>query len=255
MARHYVLLPLVTVFSFAAPVAVAETVESIEQKVLAAHEKVTSYTADFDMVSTMGQVPPAMKSTASGRMESLNKDGVLRFRAEMVNKVQAGPQPMEAKTLSVFDGIYLYTQTETMGQTVAMKMKLDDVQIGQGGMTPLGPKAMFEQLRKTFEVAVAPEEQVNGRDAYVLEMTPKAVPGQAAPPAGFGKMKLYLDKETGVTLKMVMSDQAGSPIMTQTYKNVKINPTVEPSRFVYTPPPGVTVMDMSQMGAMMGPRE
>ncbi len=254
MPKHAAKIALTLVLAFAASLAAAESLESIEQKVLAASEKVTTTTADFDMDMTMGEGPRAVNSKGSGKMEALNKDGAARFRMEMTTTMQAGPQPMEQKILSVFDGDFLYTQTEMMGQTMAMKMKLDELQVNQGGMTPLGPKAMFEQMRKTFDITVAPEEQVNGRDAYVLDMTPKADSDKASP-AGLGKMRVYLDKKTGMTLQTTMFDKAGKAVMTQTMKNIKINPAIEPSRFVYTPPAGVTVMDMSQMGAMMGPRE
>ena len=87
---------------------------------------------------------------------------------------------------------------------------------------------------------VLPDEKVDGKDTFVIEAVPKGLARQPVT-----KMKYYLEKENGTVVKLLGYDRAGSEIMSIVYSNIKINPEIDVSRFVFQAPEGVQVMDMT----------
>jgi outer membrane lipoprotein-sorting protein len=45
---------------------------------------------------------------------------------------------------------------------------------------------------------------------------------------------------------MMGLDEASMPMMTLTYQDVRINPGIDPSRFVFEAPAGVTMVDQTK---------
>ena len=97
--------------------------------------------------------------------------------------------------------------------------------------------------------------------------SPKAPPGPAAekpdspaspapaPPADKAdptaplapaKMELWIGADDGLVRKIVMFDGQGAEMISQSYKNVELNPKVLDKEFEFTPPEGVQVMDMTE---------
>lgn len=217
----------------------AETLETVEAKIVALWEKVDAFTADFEMTANQTQGSMTTQSKGKGKVECLKRDGKALSRLEITNTIEMAGQTIKQKILTVFDGTTVFIETDMMGQRMVMKQKP-----GAGsGADAQGGKAMFNQLRATGKLELLPDETVAGKKAYVIGITMK--PG--SPPGSPAKGRLAISKDTGLALQMTFLDAAGKTVMSQIYKNHKLNPKLDPDRFKYTPPPGVQVMDMANM--------
>jgi len=227
--------------------AAAETIESAEQAISALWEKVDTFTGAMEMRGSAERGGVAFKQAGTGTVETMKKGDTMLFRTNLTMKMDMGGQTMEQKMLSVFDGEYVYTQMDMMGTPMVMRMKPDV----NSAMTVGSGKAMFAELRKVYDLELLPDETVDDEPAYVFQMTMKE--NAEAPHQTAKKMKMYFSKKTGLQRKMVVFDEADKPIMTNTFKDIVLNPTIAPERFKYAAPPGAQIMDMGNMGSMGQP--
>ena len=207
-----------------------EKLAAVEKDLSKVWDRLKSMTADMEMNVVKAGTSTKMK----GAVEFVNKPDKELFRMEMTLETDLAGQKMEGTVTTVYDGEFIYIVNEMMGQKMAVKQKP-----GAMVQSPAG-KHMFEGLKENYELKVLPGEKVDGKDAFVIEAAPK---GMAPQPVA--KMKLFLVKENGIMVKVLGYDTAGSEIMTMTYDNIKINPKIDESRFVFKAPDGVQVMDMT----------
>lgn len=216
----------------------AESVEDVEKSILKAAGELKSYTAksksvqDMDMGNGMSS-----KSEMSATIEWAKKGDKSLYRSEMkgtmVQKISGQEIKNESSTLIVSDGDFLYSVAETMGQKMAMKLKADPLATG-------APKEMLATLKQNHDVKALPSAKVEDRDCFVLEATPK----QAAGP--ITKTTYYFCKQTGIAVKTVSADKSGKAVMTNTLSDIKVNTEIDPKRFVFEAPAGVTVQDLTK---------
>ncbi len=144
-------------------------------------------------------------------------------------------------------------------------MKIDMNRIGsntfaQTGLT-INPLDQFDpgkqwQLSKTmYDFTVAKAEQFEGQPMYVLEGTWKQAAltnQQVARLASLvGKMRVLIGQNDGFVHRMEQYDKSKTnSFMTMEFKNLKFNPDVPDSTFVYRPPTNAAVMDMTPMVEM-----
>jgi outer membrane lipoprotein-sorting protein len=219
------------------PAVVADELEKVEKKLAEGWKKHKSMTAKFTMVTKMEQPGFAMESTSKGTQETMRKGEQLLFHTEMttttVQKVGDQESKSESKMTVVCDGTHTYTLSEMMGQKTAVKSKVNPQSVGD-------PEATFEFLRKDYTLKLLPEETVEGRKTFVIEATPKQTQ-----PMGPGKSVYFFLQDEGALVKMVASDQAGKPMTTMTYSDIKFDVKIDPQRFVFKAPEGVQVMDQT----------
>lgn len=208
-----------------------------EKKIIESVSKVKSAKADILMNTSMENPGMTMKSEGKGTFEFQVKDDKHLSRMELKNVMvaTAGGQEnkMEAETVTVTDGEYTYTVSEQFGQKMAFKQKVDPKQ------SAVASEQMFEELRKNYELKQLDDQKVNGKDAYVIEATPKSS-GQS------GKQHYYYSKENGMLLKMEAFTPDGKPMTTMEFKNLKVNVDIDPKRFVFEAPEGVPVQEVPQ---------
>jgi outer membrane lipoprotein-sorting protein len=237
MKRIRFVLMASLVLGWTLPAAVADELETVEKKLGEAWKKHKSMTAEFTMVSKMEQPGFAMESTTKGTQETMRKGDQLLFHTAMttstVQKIGEQESKSESKVTVVSDGTYAYMLTETMGQKMAVRTKADPQQAGD-------PQATFEVLRKDHTLKLLPEETIDGKKAFVIEATPKQTQ-----PMGPGKSVYFFLQDGGVLVKMVVSDQAGKPMTTMTYSDIKFDVKIDPQRFVFKAPEGVQVIDQT----------
>jgi outer membrane lipoprotein-sorting protein len=223
--------------SFLAPSTFAdEALDALEKKLIEKWSKTESVSAKISMNTEMDMGGAKMTSKGEGSMEFQRKGDKQLMRMELATEMVMPGQTMASTSVTINDGEYNYTVSEMMGQKSAMKSKSDHAQ-----GSPVDDK-MFETLKKDNTVTVLPDEKVGGQDAHVIHAVPKA-----ADQPGANTMKMYFAKDTGVMLQMLGIDQAGKTVMTFSYSDVKVNGKIDPARFVFEAPPGVTVMEMPGM--------
>ena len=108
--------------------------------------------------------------------------------------------------------------------------------------SPESGEALFDSLRKKGELRLLPDAEVDGKPAFVVEVKPKPEEQKGAP-VPISTIRVYLAKETGIQVKSEFLDAGNKPFTTVYYTGITLNAEVDPSRFVYTPPPGVEVED------------
>jgi len=197
--------------------AAADTLESVEKQLLEKWGQVQTMSAKV----TIEGVMPNM--TANGAYELMKKGDKSLFRMEL----SFGEQVSQTM---IGDGDFVYGVMERMGQTQALKAKPDDAQAMDAG-------SQLRALRKTHELKLLPDQSIDGQTTCVIEATPKE--------PGGGKTITHFAKETGIMLRVITQDATGDPAWTMTMSDVKTNAKIDPSRFVFTAPPGVQVMDMT----------
>jgi outer membrane lipoprotein-sorting protein len=151
-------------------------------------------------------------------------------------------QPEEKKTVSMLnicDGEYMYILTVDGDQKSAMKQKMDP----KVNANPFEGTQAFDLLEKDHVLKLLPDETVDGKSCYVLEMTPKEKDKNPQ----FGRAVHHYEKKTGLALKTVMYAADGKPSLTSVTTDVKLDGDIPAERFVFKAPAGVEVVDMSKM--------
>ena len=207
-----------------------EKLAAVEKELTKVWDKLKSMTADMEMNVVKAGTPTKMK----GSVEFVNKPDKELLRMEMTLEADVAGQKMEGTVTTIYDGEFIYIVSEMFGRKTIIKQNP-----GAMAQTPAG-KHMFEGLKENYELKVLPGEKVDGKDAFVIEAVPKGTGPQPV-----ARMKLFLMKENGIMVKMLGYDSAGSEFMTTVYSNIKINPKIDESRFVFKAPDGVQVMDMT----------
>ena len=234
---------LVAGLVFSGAAMAADKLEDVEKKILAQAEKNKTLTAKMATTSDIEATGMRMKSKSEGTYETARRGDKTLFRMESKSSgtTKIGDQPetkTETKTLMIADGEFYYTLSETAGQKMAMKMKLDP------SKSNATSKEGFEQMHKDYNLKLLPDEKIDGKEVYVIEATPKK-----AKPDTTEMSKFYYAKETGVLMKSVMEskgEQSKSTIISL-MSDIKPNTDIKPERFVFKAPEGVMVMDMTKI--------
>lgn len=94
------------------------------------------------------------------------------------------------------------------------------------------------------DFSLAGIEKIDGRTTYAIEMSPK---DESSDFGMFGDMKVWVDKETWMPLKMDMKDADGNPMYSVEYRNFQINTGISDDEFQFEIPEGAEVKTMDEM--------
>jgi outer membrane lipoprotein-sorting protein len=125
------------------------------------------------------------------------------------------------------------------------------------------PRTMLKQMAQTFNLTYVGKEDLDGESVYVLDGKLKDELAAKFEEVGANQnpfaqgMGMAGDMMTSVRMKFGVKDgfvrtqemlnESGEPWMTMKYENTKLNGSIDDSVFIYTPPPDVVVMDMSEI--------
>ncbi|RIK66856.1 MAG: hypothetical protein DCC66_12495 [Planctomycetota bacterium] len=219
----------------AAPVH-ADTLEAVEKKLAEQSRKTTSLSMKMKTVSDVSGEGFKSITTIDGTYEYMTDGKKTLTRIDVSTKTQmelgGTRQNIDAKSLTISDGEVMWMLSEQSGQKMVSKMKADEKQMTN----------WREDMKEWYNLKLLPDETVDGKPCYVIEMTPKKAPAAAAE----YRTVQYYQKDTGVVVKAVSYGADRKPVSTTTYSDIKINPKLDKGRFTFTPPAGVPVMDMTQ---------
>lgn len=143
----------------------------------------------------------------------------------------------DSKAVSVFDGEFYYTLSESNGQKMAFKTKPDP-----GVSTnPFDGKALFNILRETYNIKRLPDAKIDGRDCVVLEFTPKDPAAGAAGP--IARMTANYCKKTGQQIKSETFNAEGKVLQSMVISDIKLDEDIKQDRFEFKAPEGVAMID------------
>lgn len=220
--------------------AFAQTLEEVQKKLqeLMSSHKTLAY--KNHIVSEMDVSGVNMKSESDQSVEVARQGDTLLSRVEsttaVVQKSGDHENKMTSKVVSVTDGQYGYTYSEVGEMKSAVRQKLDRSK----ELSPFDILKGFKEREKTFSLKLKPEETVDGKKCYVIEMTAKDPTAQ--PDAA--KVVLRFDKATGIGTTSTAYNKDGKIRMQTTTTDVKVNQAIPADRFKFKAPAGVTVQDM-----------
>jgi len=171
-------------------------------------------------------------------------------------------QQSKLTTIMGQDGImWQVVQTDAQPQIMRIDMnRIGSNTFAQTGLSinPLdqfNPSKQWELSKALYDFTVAKAEQFEGQPMYVLEGTWKQAAltnQQVARLASLvGKMRVLIGQNDGFMHRLEQYDKSKTnSFMTMEFKNLKFNPDVPDSTFVYRPPTNAPVMDMTPMVEM-----
>jgi len=220
-------------------VARAETLESFKKTI---HAKVSAYKSLQYKTKVVSEIVNEQMTYKSNTEQTAQfvKQGEkslshVETKTSSQTKMTGMDQKMEATSLDVCDGQYAYNYTDSSGQKTATKRKVDP----KKDASPFDPMRGFKMSEEHFTMKMLPDETIDGKPVYVVEMTLKEQP-QGMP---MGASRIYYDKGTGISVKSVTLDDKGKPATTMTTTDIKIDANVPADRFVFKAPEGVPVTD------------
>ncbi|MBP8129560.1 MAG: outer membrane lipoprotein carrier protein LolA [Candidatus Hydrogenedentes bacterium] len=213
----------------------AATFEETEAAILKTWSNVKTLTADVALETS---AKDGGATSATGSIVMLVEAHVVKYREQLTMRV-AEPAPIEMAMDCIFDGQDLYVINEVSGETTVLK-----TQPGAGDdIPPPGGKVLLDQVKADFTVTVGEQQRVHGKNCHVLECTPKDTT------EGVSHLRLFIDRETGVAVRMEITPQTGDPIIVR-YSNVRLNRDVNPAQFVFHAPEGVPLLEARPAGTV-----
>lgn len=204
-------------------------VKQIAEKMQQKQDSIEDYS--YTMYMTMEFGGQKMETEADMMYKKPNK----------LKTVQTQPAEM-AGSVTVSDGetIWLYDAQ----QNTVMIMELSE--------TPEQNEQDYLQLIGTMmnesDFSLEGIEKVDGRTTYVIDMSPK---DESDDFGMFGAMKVWVDKETWMPLKMDMKDADGNPMISVEYRNFQTNTGISDDEFQFEVPEGAKVHTLNMDEVLM----
>ncbi len=207
-----------------------KSADEIMKKVAELNKKLDSYRVKSVTTTKMPQMES--RSVTTQDVKRSGDEMMTRTEAETRMEMKFGGQSTvnETKQVTVDDGEFMYTLSDSNGQKMASKMKRQKAD----------PNAM-EKAAETMNMEYLGEEKVDGRDAWKVKTTPKD-----SAMAASGSTTTWYCQKTGLPLKMVITDGEGEPTTEMIVQDVDLSPSFDDGHFKFEAPAGVTVIDMSQ---------
>ncbi len=150
--------------------------------------------------------------------------------------------PAELKgQLTVFDGQTMWNYNPQDNEVTVFEQAAGDT-VGQDQKTLIS--GVIDLIKTAKAVGVAGRGHVEGRSAYILELTSVAAEGDDP----VSSQKIWIDRQTWLPLKVEAYNSAGKAVSSAVYKQVKVNAGLGDDLFRFTVPQGAKV---TQGGAML----
>lgn len=112
---------------------------------------------------------------------------------------------------------------------------------------------MINQGLEAVDLKVVGTETIAGRSTWKVDFTPRAETSAQLGLNGVINGTLWIDEELALPLKLTL-DAGDLGQGTVELSNLKVNQPIDPERFSFTPPPGVTVEEAADLAAQMRDR-
>ncbi len=214
--------------------------EKMINEVIQKTANITSYKVDMKAEMDMGGQP--MLST-----------GVLSFKKPNMMHMSTTSNMMGGMKQEIYakDSIvWTYMPLMNMATKIDLsKVKSEATAFGEGIGESGDITNPFEGLPKDT-IKFLGKRTVDNKEllAFEARMPDKAaaVMGQDQQQAMPGKVEILMSADTGLPYQILAYGENGALMMKQTYSNFRTNIPIDDAEFVFTPPEGVQVMDMTQ---------
>ena len=234
---------LLCVFASVAVAQTDATTQKMIDEVVQKTQNIKSYKVDMSMESDMmGQ-----KALTTGQM-SFKKPNKMHMTT--TTEMMGG---MKQEIYAMGDIVWTYMPLMNMATKIDLSKVKDQMpQYGNGIGGSADITNPFEGLPEGM-VKFLGKKTVDGKDVVAFEVT---TPFSSQMPAGQqgsqgmpSKINILMLAENGLPYQILAYGENDAVVMKQTYSNFRTNIPIDDSEFMFTPPEGVQVMDMTQ-GAM-----
>jgi len=214
----------------------AETAEDVIKKVnqLRSQHKTVQYT--MNMVVELKQAGFELKATTTSEIHYMRIDDGYLMRNETTGVRETNREGVsdksQTKTTQVIDGKYYWQYAE--GEMTGAKRK----RVVKDRIPPFGDPLSTDSYKR-HDLKLLPEETIEGKEVWVLEIVPK----KSGSKATGSKTKEWIDRETGLTLKAITYNALGKIQSRVMFSDHKINEKIDQSVFEFEPPADAQVTD------------
>ncbi|MCO6438921.1 MAG: outer membrane lipoprotein carrier protein LolA [Phycisphaerae bacterium] len=242
---HISLLSLVA-FTSLCSCAMAQRIVDVEDEIKKKASEIKSFRAKMTTETKIdNEYLHESKLDATMELSRVGDDILYRMEGTITGRYMPPERAMrfmDRDTLTVCDGknIYYYVDgtRERFPIKSAAKNRID-------AEAPLFPNdRFFNELRTDKKLDLLPDDKVNGQEAYVIVATPHD-PGRFR----IKRKITWFSKENGLILKQVTYDLDDTPYNTMEMTDIQTNVKIDPARFSFKTPEGVTVQDLTQVAA------
>jgi outer membrane lipoprotein-sorting protein len=207
-----------------------------------AWSRVGDYQSEFELRTELGPF-------------TIPVQGTIWFKKPDMYRVDLGPDELTAcRVMAHGDRTWVYMPLLGMALDVTFKQG-DPADV----VRSQSPAQWVDQLEESTDARVTGTDVVEGRECYVVELTPspetKAASTPLAPPeAGalldpqmlmgrWERTRVYVSKKTALPVQGVALTDKGNPIITWTAKSLAVNQGLSSQYFEFDPPKDVTVIE------------
>lgn len=215
-----------------------ETVESVQEKILALRGAIKSFTATIDVKFDSSQNDAWVKCHTYGPMAyQFDGDKVL-YRIDMTVDTKrigggADEETTETQTL-MSDGEYMYQFGTQDGKKKGYKARIDKLQ------SSIPSPEFFFFLHRDYDLSLLPDEKVDGKDCWVI---------RAAKISEEEVLQLktltFFRKDIPLMVKTVNLDRFDNVMQVTKISDIQIDVPVDPGQFEFRPDPDCEVMDQT----------
>lgn len=207
------------------------TLADIEKALEARLKDLRSLTANVKTVSTT----PMARSNSKGKIEYALLDGKeqVRYIQEIDYK---GPSQSLLLNVELFvDGDQAHSVRVVNGETIVIPQSKDSLLTSPNG------RRMLDLAKAGENPAVLPDQEIDGRAMYVVQ-----VDAPTSSPRAYQRLQVFLDKETGLTRRVLGFGPGGAEVLSVDYLDFALNPEIDPERFKFVMPPNSKILNVGQ---------
>ncbi len=204
-------------------------VKQIAEKMQQKQDSIEDYS--YTMYMTMEFGGQKMETEADMMYKKPNK----------LKTVQTQPAEM-AGSVTVSDGETIWLYDAQQNTVMIMELSETPEQNEQDYLQ------LIEMMMNESDFSLAGIEEVDGRTTYVIDMSPK---DESDDLGMLGDMKVWVDKETWMPLKMDMKDADGNPMYSMEYRNFQTNTGISDDEFQFEVPEGAKVHTLNMDEVLM----
>lgn len=238
--RHTIAIVLACAVATAqdAPMDAASAFDQLEKKWDDLDALRANYTSTMPSMQPDGNV---FTVQAEGTLEMKKQKRMLTYRLDQNISVlnPDGAVQSTSRTVTLFDGQRTYVANDIAGSKSVLILSPEV----ESSRIPLDARSLLVTLRKLGELTLAPDEAINGIDTFAFEGAP--IVDKASETKGAAKMRVNIDKTTGVPIHWKLLSAAGETVAEAHYTDIEINPDLDPALFVFQVPVGAAVIDMT----------
>ncbi len=212
-----------------------DEVEALLQEAWSRHQTIT---LKFETTAHRYSRDAILEGLGTGTYEILCGSDPVRYRVEINTKMERrSPEQnvaLEQFVRVVVDGDVQYVVQNSGGKELFSKRDVNPEYY-------LEPRGVLARLRAQCTLSRLADAVVDGRNAVVV---------QAEHPdptyRDTSRTVCYFDPQLGLPLKLVKFDAEGREAEVFRLSDFRFDAPIDPQRFVFSPPPGVEVVDMTR---------